>query len=422
MRNRENRYRLSIEEIEVFGFNINKTRRYRLTDEQVEQLFKMREANVMPVSIGNKTISNTPDKESSPFVLNAWNQETGKMFDIDEYCEFYNLPRNDIKDYKLITHTGTPYYNIKFKDKELDIEEIDLKEVISHLLLEYENKPNTVHPDTYETHDYCDRLIISDIHIGMNPDTNENSLYGLEWNREKLMDRANEMLDFILNNQTGNHLVIDDLGDFLDGWDGYTTRGGHALPQNMTNKEAFDCAVNFKLHLLRELSGAYDTVKMHNICNDNHSGSFGEIVNHTIMMMSRALFNNVEVRNMTKFIEHYYLRDFCFILSHGKDNKNLKYGFKPQMDGKQLEKIDQYIKNNGIYNKAAFIEFSKGDSHQALFDMCSSDDFDYMNYPAFSPSSEWVQTNFKKGRSGFVMQILDLNEGTKDIKPYFFHD
>jgi hypothetical protein len=56
-----------------------------------------------------------------------------------------------------------------------------------------------------------------------------------------------------------------------------------------------------------------------------------------------------------------------------------------------------------------------------LFDYCSSDEFDYFNFPAFSPSSEWVQTNFKKGRSGFVFFQIDLTCNRKVVMPYFFN-
>jgi hypothetical protein len=48
--------------------------------------------------------------------------------------------------------------------------------------------------------------------------------------------------------------------------------------------------------------------------------------------------------------------------------------------------------------------------------MCTSDDFYYFNYPALSPSSQWVQNNFKKGRRGFILES-SLN-GQITLKPY----
>jgi hypothetical protein len=49
--------------------------------------------------------------------------------------------------------------------------------------------------------------------------------------------------------------------------------------------------------------------------------------------------------------------------------------------------------------------------------MAGSDDFYYYNYPALSPSSQWVQNNFKKGRRGFVIESFIGTENT--IKPIF---
>ena len=64
------------------------------------------------------------------------------------------------------------------------------------------------------------------------------------------------------------------------------------------------------------------------------------------------------------------------------------------------------------------IEFSKGDSHQYVFDNSTSQTYSYCSYPALSPSSEWVQTNFKKGISGFV--FFNFYEDRKVLQEYFF--
>jgi hypothetical protein len=39
-------------------------------------------------------------------------KKDGSLMDIDEYCSFYKIPREQARSYKLVTHTGTPYYNI----------------------------------------------------------------------------------------------------------------------------------------------------------------------------------------------------------------------------------------------------------------------------------------------------------------------
>ena len=61
-----------------------------------------------------------------------------------------------------------------------------------------------------------------------------------------------------------------------------------------------------------------------------------------------------------------------------------------------------------------------GDQHQYKNDFTSSNDFFYNTYPAFSPPSNWVKSNFKKTKSGFVFYNIDKESQTKVVIPYLF--
>ena len=246
----------------------------------------------------------------------------------------------------------------------------------------------------------------------MDTDIDNNTMYSKEWNKEELFKSADIVIEKTLEEQESTILYVDELGDLLDGFNAQTTRGGHSLPQNMTNEECFDAALEFKLKILYGLVDNYQEIHFNNICNDNHSGAFGYFVNEAFKQIAELQFTNVTVTNHRKFINHYFVNDICFIITHGKDDKSLKFGFKPHLDLKGAEKIDQYCKQNKIYKNSELVIFKKGDSHQALFDMCTSDDFYYFNYPALSPSSNWIKNNFKLGRRGFV------NESFKGLKNY----
>jgi len=185
----------------------------------------------------------------------------------------------------------------------------------------------------------------------------------------------------------------------------------------MDNEKAFDTALGFKLKLIDGLSSCYSKIICNNITNDNHSGSFSYVVNSAFKKFVEFKYRHVIVNNIRKFIDHYLYGKNCFIISHGKDGKNLKFGFKPHLDPKQIDKIKNYIDEHRLHDY--IIEFSKGDSHQKLFDESSSDMFDYYNYSAFSPSSDWVQSNFHKGMSGF--ELFNYKEdGQKIHNPYKF--
>ena len=408
------RIRLNDSEAIKLGFQIKNNKgqgnpKYYLTAEELIQIEQIRG---LKVEVKSKSKSNEykPKKE---FVLSAWNSK-GHMMEIDEYCKVYNLPRNDISSYKLVSHTGTPFYNIVFKENTIEIakEEINFDSIISKhinpIKVEVEKK--------YSQYDF-DSLTYSDVHIGMDTNSKGNSMYATLWNEEEVMKASNEIVIKVLQNQQSDILIVDELGDLLDGYNGKTTRGGHDLPQNMTNEEVFDCGLNFKMNILDRLINHYKEIRFNNICNDNHAGSFGYFVNSAFKSLAEQKYENVSVNNYRDFISHYFVNDVCFVITHGKDDSTLKFGFKPHLDSKQTEKIDQYLKRNSIYSHAEKIIFKKGDSHQMLFDMAGSDDFYYCNYPALSPSSQWVQNNFKKGRRGFVLESFYGIENT--IKPFF---
>ena len=243
------------------------------------------------------------------------------------------------------------------------------------------------------------------------------ALYHGEWNEKVLFERLESMVKHTIKNKKSNTLVIHELGDYLDGFDGFTTRGGHKLPQNMDNQQMFDVGLKFKIVLVDSLIRHFDTIKFVNICNDNHAGSFGYIVNSAFKAYIELKYQHgIEVINQRRFIDHYIVKNRCFILTHGKDDKSLKFGFKPTLDAPQIEKIKNYIDEHRLHNHK--IEFSKGDSHQLILDFTSSTSFEYQNFGSFSPPSDWVKTNFKNTISCFTH--FNYYDNQKSINNYIF--
>lgn len=373
--------------------------------------------------IKEKVAKVTP-KVSEDFVLSAW-KDDGSVMNIDEYCAHYKLSLKDIKSWRLGDRRGVPYYQMSFRtviNTHVDVDDAIDYSFIQELVKKH-IKQIPLSDKKVVLSKTFDRIVYTDVHIGMSTNKEGIALYATPWNKETLNKQLDEMIGFTIENKKSNTLYIDELGDYLDGWDGYTTRGGHKLPQNMTNQEAFDVAVSFKVKLADMLVNHYDYIQMNNICEDNHAGSFGYVVNSAVKSILELKYKGqVHINNMVQFMNTYYVGGHGFVLTHGKDAKSLKFGFKPFLDPKQIEKIDQYLKQYGVYKNSKWIEFSKGDSHQFLIDKCSSDDFDYCNYMAFSPSSEWVQTNFKKGRRGFSFQTIHFDKNIKTTTEVWFND
>lgn len=415
---------LTSDEVNHLGLKSNRVdpkrnkSQHTLSKQKQRKLQTFRAANIDVVS---ESVT-SPNDYPAGKVLSAWNYKTGKMMNLDQYCKHYGLPREDVTSHKLVSHTGTPYFNIVFKERVLDADEvekeIDFDSIISKYIKPIKHMYNGDRLG-FKSGEF-DRLVYTDVHIGMETNSNGHSLYGGKWNEKEVNNRLTLMVNHVLTHQKSDTLIVDELGDFMDGWNSQTTRMGHELPQNMDNEKAFDVGLSFKIRLMDALIPHYKKIIFHNICNDNHAGSFGYVVNRAFKSVAAARYPDiVEVVNMRKFLSHYFIAGKCFILTHGKDAKHLKFGFKPILDSKQIEKIKDYMDEHEILFKCSEVEFSKGDSHQFIFDDSTSDSFNYYNYPAMSPSSEWVQTNFKKGKSGIVFFNFNRN-GTKSQHPLMF--
>jgi hypothetical protein len=322
------------------------------------------------------------------------------------------LNENDVKHGWIKTKDASLFFaNPSFNaGKELDLD--------FSKLLENAPKINTEKVKKKEYSGEFDKLVFTDVHIGMDASDKGRSLYPSEWNEDILFERLSKMIDYTLAKQNSNVLYILDLGDYLDGFNGQTTRGGHSLPQNMSNQKAFDVGFLFKTLLITQLSPFYDKIYVRNICNDNHSGDFSYFVNQFFKTYVERDLKNVLVTNQTLFIDHEIIGNKCFVTTHGKDTHNMKFGFKPKIDPNQINRILGYLNTNQLLNKGYEIIFEKGDSHLYLFDSSSSDVFKYYNYPAFSPSSNWVAMNFQLGKSGFIHFNYDLEQ--KSINEFFF--
>lgn len=363
--------------------------RYRLTEEQIEQVYEHR---------GLRT-------EKVDGILNA--------------CNNVGVSPKDVKMFWLKTkHESVRVDNPYYEERQ----ERETTDILDNFLAKFESllKPIEIPVVSEEDEGLFDRLVFTDTHIGMTPNQDGYSLYGGKWDEREVQERLDMIVRHACKNQKSNTLYIDDLGDFFDGFDGKTVRREHDLPQNMDNQKAFDVGFNFKRQMIENLLPNYDKIICHNVCESNHSASFDYIVNSAIKTYMEACHKGrVEVYNHRKFIEHYNVGKYVFILSHGKDSKNLKFGFKPHLDAIQELKINNYIDEHFLFQQGVTIEFSKGDSHQYLFDNSTSDRFNYYNYPALSPSSNWVQTGFKKGKSGIV--FFNYNEEGKSINELFFN-
>lgn len=375
-RDRRNLKRIANDEIALqLGLELKGSRRYTLNKEQLTKLEDLTHYKARKSS----ELDNTDFKN----VKHYWRKEKGLSVFVKNEPEETKLDLNDLKDF--------------IKNLKLDIK-TEIKTVKSNKTL---------------------RIILTDIHVGMQPNENSYSLYNYIWDLHELEKRRKQVIQSVVDlNQDFEEIHVIDLGDLTDGFNAETTRGGHKLPQNLTNREQFEVSFEFKASLLLELQELFNVkVKSYNAVNCNHSADLDYIVNSSLKTYVEKLNANISVHNIESFIGHYKHYNHTFVITHGKDEKHLKFGLKPKLDEKGKTLLEDYVRQNDL---KGCITIEKGDSHVQLIDECTSKVFNYNNYLAFSPPSGWVQHNFGSSKSGFNLMIINSENNDKQLITKYF--
>ena len=255
----------------------------------------------------------------------------------------------------------------------------------------------------------------SDKHIGASVGSEAmlNNHYDKEEFESRMQKLAVELID-LDNLHRFDQMIVCDLGDAIDGMDGFTGSRMHKLPQNMGNREVFQTFIDVHLKF-------FHTLKSHLHCpnlefrtagESNHGGDMEWMCFKTLGMMLHEKYNmNVYIGN--KFIEHFTKGDHTFLLCHGKDFKDMKFGLPRYADAKTINYFKSYMEHHGITSK--FIHVVKGDLHMNNSEYTQF--FRYKNVMSMFGSSKWVMTNFMSNTKGVSIDILNL--GTNSITEHY---
>ena len=295
---------------------------------------------------------------------------------------------------------------------EPEIKEVNktIEQSISKVLKKFKKEDYNFKPTKVKSNKKAIKVTTTDDHLGLEPNPDNLGLFEYEYNAKIYEDSYQKVFNSIIKefNTYGyfDLLLLDNLGDEQDGFNALTTRGGHHLPQNMTNAEVFETCINVKVKLIKSLveSNIAKKIILRKVVNDNHSGDFGHTINIAVKKIINLIYSNdiVEVETLTKFLEHRIYGDHCFILTHGKDKKQMFKGLPLQLNDKTINYINDYIRFYDI--KSRYIHVEKGDLHQIGYNKCTT--FDYRNFMSFAPPSSWVQHNFGDCYSGYSIQVI----------------
>lgn len=149
-------------------------------------------------NLDNDTFTDTNQYESAP--LSALKQD-GTIMTVEEYCSVYNIPYEEVRTYKLVTHTGKgAYYNIASNP----IKGKGFEDFYSKLLEEIEgisNKPgNIFRISNIGEESYLLVVDPADVHIGKLAQSFET---GEDYNNQIAVQRVKEGVEGILEKVKG---------------------------------------------------------------------------------------------------------------------------------------------------------------------------------------------------------------------------
>ena len=276
------RKRLKPQEAELLGFETKPNlpdgnAKYSINTKEWDKILEYRISQNTEKQIEESPNDNLT--KSKPFILSAWNNTNGKILDINEYCIVHNLPRQDVRSYKLITHTAIPYYNIQFRENVSEEGQLDAEFVKLHLKIALDFKVDSKVSEPLGEN--IGVIKIADLHYGAlvqnllrTPDYNPNIL------AEKLSIAADK-----INSRNFDLVHIHFQGDLIESFSGLSHKNSwKSMDVNLIGAQAVKgCVELLHKHFLSKIINLAD-IKMvagnhDRVTSDNKEDENGDAAN-----------------------------------------------------------------------------------------------------------------------------------------------
>jgi hypothetical protein len=197
----------------------------------------------------------------------------GTLMDIYEYCSSYNIPMEHVKSYKLVEHTGVPFYNIQSvsgvakSDSELIDKIIEAVEGRAPKYQKIKRKPSK------DAH--CLVVDPADVHVGKLCSAFET---GDEYNQQIAVQRALDGVKGILEKSAGWNIdkVIFIAGNDILHTDNPKRQTTSGTPQDTDGMwyENFVNAQKLLIDIIELLMGIADVEVVYNPSNHDYMSGF----------------------------------------------------------------------------------------------------------------------------------------------------
>ena len=353
------------------------------------------------------TVSNnySNDKEKPQRGFTAIGED-GQLMNIEDYCKHYGLDVNKIRSYKLISHSGIPFYNVIFYEEVVEpaVTEQELKELI---LRGFEGvKYNPVYK---ETKNKIGVVKIADLHLGAYVD---NLIRTKNFSIDILANKLSEAVNDI-NERNYSTVHVHILGDLIESFTGLSHKNTwKGLDKAMVGAEAVKLVVkilhdNFlskitNLGEVKVVAGNHDRVTSDN--KEDVQGGAASLVCWGLELLGYSVeFNSLVITHTIGNITH--------ILSHGhhalskKSTKQLCWDYGVQGNY-------NLICEGHLHSIIQKLNINQRDTYQTIKD--DAVDHRRMNIPSFFTGNFFSESLGYTSESGFVV-VEDNGKGVPNV-------
>lgn len=316
---------------------------------------------------------------------------------------YWNKQHRDVKgvDYWVVSAMVT-----KRQENELSVE--DVEKILNNIF--QQTAPVVIKKDVKLSNEKALFIYTSDKHIAAYVNETEaiyKNTYGAYSYRARMTAILYEVNYLVETFGKFKDIFIIDLGDRMDGMNAQTTRGGHKLPQNMTDKEAFETAISVERKFYDVLfqSNCAEHYKIISNACSNHGGIFDYMVSRALEMYINTAYPFVKTSIQEKFMDHIEYGKHIIVFTHGKDTEDMKHGFPLHMNDKTENYINKYLMYNKINPEDKKVSVVKGDLHKDTSE--TTYNFRYRNVLSLFGGSKWIGTNFGPTKAGCSFDIVE---------------
>ena len=243
-------------------------------------------------------------------------------------------------------------------------------------------------------------LHISDTHVGAS--LSSTSLFKNDWDEFEFDRRLNRVIEESHKIGPFKEVVLNLVGDYLDGMDGMTARRDHVMPQNMDNKKQFNIFIDRMLEFIFNLYGISNKITIYASPEGNHGGYADYFAIKALQYACNAKFPSINFTVFDRYYGVFIVKDHTYISMHGKDGQFMKKPMPLNLNDATSNLLRDWMDREGIYDDNVHV--IKGDLHSNNLNSCRK--FDYRNVLSLFGDSDYSQMNYVSNNYGVSYDLF----------------